>query len=351
MTTNTTTDEVIPFAAGDGRFGNVVHVVRSPSSGTSPSTQPQGPVLLVHGAGVRANIFRAPVAVTVVDALLDDGFDVWLENWRASIDFQPNQWTLDEAAAFDHPAAVRTVLEYTGHDRLKALVHCQGSTSFIMAATAGLLPEVTTIVSNAVSLHPVVPQLARWKLDWFHRPIRALTRYLDPHWGVEAPDAIAAAITAWVRAVHRECTNTVCRIASFTYGVGHPTLWSHALLNDATHEWVKGEFGPVPLSFFYQMSQCIHAGHLVAANHFAQLPASFGVDAPRTDAAITFLAGQQNCCYLPESQERSFDYFTAKGNGQYALHVLPRYGHLDVFMGKDAARDVFPTILDALKNN
>jgi hypothetical protein len=351
MTPNTSTDEVVPFVTEDGRVGNVVHVVRKYPSGTVPSALPRGPVLLVPGSGVRANIFRAPVEVTVVDALLDDGFDVWLENWRASIDFPPNQWTLDEAAAFDHPAAVGTVLEHTGHDRLKALVHCQGSTSFMMAATAGLLPEVTTIVSNAVSLHPVVPRLARWKLDWFHRPIRALTRYLDPHWGVEAPDAVAVAITAWVRAVHRECTNTVCRIASFTYGVGHPTLWSHALLNDATHEWVKGEFGPVPLTFFYQMTQCVDAGHLVAANRFPQLPAAFGVDAPRTDAAITLLAGQQNRCFLPESQERTFDYFTAKGTGQYDLHVLPEYGHLDMFMGKDAARDVFPTILDALRKN
>ena len=70
-------------------------------------------------------------------------------------------------------------------------MHCQGSTSFMMAATAGLLPEVTTIVSNAVSLHPVVPTIARRKLDCFHRPVRALTRYLDPRWGIEAPDVIA----------------------------------------------------------------------------------------------------------------------------------------------------------------
>jgi hypothetical protein len=31
------------------------------------------------------------------------------------------------------------------------------------------------------------------------------------------------------------------------------------------------------------------------------------------------------------------------------MHVLPRYGHLDVFMGKDAARDIFPTIIDELQ--
>jgi len=220
-----------------------------------------------------------------------------------------------------------------------------------MAAAAGLLPEVTTIVSNAVSLHPVIPPLAKLKIDWFHRPVRALTRYLDPHWGVEAPDAIAAAITGWVRLTHRECANTVCRLSSFTYGVGHPTLWSHSLLNDATHEWLKNEFGPVPLSFFFQMSRCVDAGYLVPAQRFPQFPDRFGTGAPRTDAAITLLAGEENRCYLPESQQRTFDYLTANGRGQYALHVVPRYGHLDMFMGKDASRDVFPLILDALRTN
>src|SRR5271155_3523036 len=83
-------DTVVPFVTGDGRVANVIHVVRQ-SIGTSSRSRPtRGPVLLVHGAGVRANIFRAPVDVTLVDALLDDGFDVWLENWRASIDFRPN---------------------------------------------------------------------------------------------------------------------------------------------------------------------------------------------------------------------------------------------------------------------
>ena len=40
---------------------------------------------------------------------------------------------------------------------MKAVIHCQGSTSFTMSAVAGLVPEVKTIVTNAVSLHPVVP--------------------------------------------------------------------------------------------------------------------------------------------------------------------------------------------------
>jgi pimeloyl-ACP methyl ester carboxylesterase len=337
-------DEIVPFTTGDGMAANLVHVVAD-----DPPTG--GPVLLVHGAGVRANIFRAPTGSNVVDVLLAAGFDVWLENWRASLDLRPTQWTLDQAAVYDHPRAVEAVLAHSGADAVKAVVHCQGSTSFMMAAVAGLLPRVSTIVSNAVSLHPVIPSLARWKIEWFHKPIKAVTRYLNPHWGVESPDLVSGAVVRYVRATHHECDNTVCRLASFTYGVGKPTLWSHALLDETTHDWLQGEFGPVPLSFFYQMSRCLRAGQLVAVDGFADLPATFATSSPRTDARIVLLAGEQNRCFVPESQERTFDFLERSGPGQYGLHFFPAYGHLDMFMGKDAARDVFPTITAALHSD
>ncbi|MFN2500303.1 MAG: esterase, partial [Pyrinomonadaceae bacterium] len=75
-----------------------------------------------------------------------------------------NRWTLDEAAVFDHPRAVQKVVEETGADEIQAVIHCQGSTSFMMSAVAGLVPEVKTVVANAVTLHPVVPRLAKAKL-------------------------------------------------------------------------------------------------------------------------------------------------------------------------------------------
>ncbi len=345
MTNNhATTDEVVPFTTGDGRPANVVHVL-----GAHPPTR--GPVLLVHGAGVRANIFRAPVDANLVDVLVAEGYDVWLENWRASIDLHPMQWTLDQAAVYDHPAAVGLVAERTGSDTVQAVIHCQGSTSFMMAAVAGLLPQVNTIVSNAVSLHPRVPELARWKLEYLQRPMRAITRYLNPQWGLESPDAIASAVVAYVRAFHHECNNIVCRLASFIYGVGKPTLWSHELLNDATHDWLKAEFGAVPLTFFNQMSRCVREGQLVAVDGLAQLPARFAAEPPRTDARIVLIAGEKNLCFTAESQQLTFEFLEQHGPGTYGLHIIPRYGHLDIFMGKDAARDVFPTILDALRRD
>jgi pimeloyl-ACP methyl ester carboxylesterase len=335
-------ERVVPFTATDGLECNLIHV-----QGRDPPTR--GPVLLVHGAGVRANIFRAPVGTTVVDYLVDHGYDVWLENWRASIDVPPNRWTLDQAALHDHPVAVKTVLRETGADELKAVIHCQGSTSFMMSAVAGLVPEVKTIVSNAVSLHPVVPFFSGVKLRFAVPLVALLTPYVSPRWGLHAPTLTAKAITGLVRLTHHECDNTVCRMVSFTYGSGFPALWSHENLNDATHEWLTDEFAEVSLRFFAQIARCVNAGHLVSVEGYPQLPADFVAQPPQTDARFAFVAGDRNRCFLPESQERTFEYFDRHRKDYHSLHVLAGYGHLDVFMGKNASRDVFPIILDELE--
>lgn len=334
-------DKIIPFRAGDGMELNLIHV-----QGTQPSTR--GPVLVLHGAGVRANLFRPPVGTNFVQTLLGHGYDVWLENWRASIDLPPTEWSLDKAALYDHPQAVRTVLSETGASSLKAVVHCQGSTSFMMAVVAGLLPEVKTVVSNAVSLHTQIPAVTRAAFHVTLPVIKRLVDYLDPQWGNCAPDATAKLITAYVRATHHECQNTVCRLVSFTYGIGFPTLWSHANLNSATHDWIRHEFAKVPISFFEQMLRCVEAGHLVAVDGLPGLPSDFVAQKPQTDARFVFIAGQQNRCFLAQGQQETFEYFNRLQPGRHAVHILPGYGHLDVFLGKDSSTQIFPLILQEL---
>jgi pimeloyl-ACP methyl ester carboxylesterase len=336
-------EQVVPFTAGDGTECNLIHV-----RGDHAPAKP--PVILVHGAGVRANIFRAPTDRTLVDALVDSGHDVWLENWRASIDVPHNKWTLDQAAVLDHPAAVRSVLEETGADEVKAVIHCQGSTSFMMSAVAGLLPEVTTIVSNAVALHPVITRTSRLKMGFMIPFATRAIGYLDPRWGVTgAPWVLPKAIDGWVRLTHHECDNQVCKLASYTYGTGKPTLWLHENLNDATHDWLKAEFAEVPLTFFNQITRCVKAGQLVSVEGRPELPERFAAQPPQTDARFAFFAGDRNVCFLPVSQRLTHEWFESHAPGRHSLHVLPRYSHLDVFMGKDAARDVFPLILDELE--
>ncbi len=334
-------ERLVPFSAGDGLPLTLINI----RGETPPSL---GPVLVVHGAGVRANIFCAPVDETLVDALIREGYDVWLENWRASIDIAPNLWTLDQAALYDHPEAVKKVVAETGCASIKAIIHCQGSTSFTMSAIAGLVPQVNTIVSNAVSLHPVVPWISKVKLLLAVPVVSMITRYLNPQWGLYAPSWQARLIDFIVGLTHREPGNRVSKHVSFTYGTGHPTLWNYDNLNSETHDWMQHEFAQVPLRFFKQIIRSINTGNLIAIENKAELPKNFTQYVPKTSARFAFFAGEDNLCFLPTSQLKSYDYFNKQRQDYHSLHILSGYGHLDIFMGKNASRDVFPIIIDEL---
>jgi pimeloyl-ACP methyl ester carboxylesterase len=335
--------ENVPVTAGDGF---PIRLSRAKRRGRQPKATP---VLLVHGAGVRSNIFRPPTDDALPEILARRGFDVWLLDWRASIDTPPNPWTLDEAAVHDYPAAVRTVREHSGADTLKAVIHCQGSTSFMMSIVAGLLPEVETVVSNAVALHTLVPPLARLKSIAATNTIGAMIDYVNPQWGLHVSGFWPRIIDLWVRSTHHECRNAVCKHSSFTYGAGFPTLWLHENLSDETHEWLKGEFAHVPMTFFRQMKRCIAKGNLVSTGKYDQLPSDFCAQPPKTDARFVFLGGEKNECFRAAGMARTFDWFDRYAPGRHAFYELAGYGHLDVFIGTNAHRDVLPLIADELE--
>lgn len=331
--------DIVPFEAFDGFSCNLWHLKR-----TSPALK--GPVLLVHGAGVRSNIFNPPGQKNLIDVLEDEGYDVWMENWRGSIECEKNEWNLDLAAENDHPAAVQEVCRISGATSIKAIIHCQGSTSFMISAVKGLLPQVNTVISNAVSLHPVVPEFSEFKIDYVLPVIKPVTKYLNPEWGDHAPDLKAKAFRLLVNLTHWEDDTEVGKFVSFTYGSGRPALWELNNLTGTVKEWIRKEFGPVPLTFFEHIKKCINTGTLVSADASVDYTKS----KPKTDARFAFFAGRLNKCFRSEGQERTWRYFDALQPGYHRLHLFDTYSHLDIFFGKNASHDVFPAMIRELNN-
>ena len=104
----------------------------------------------------------------------------------------------------------------------------------------------------------------------------------------------------------------------------------------------------MPLTFFRQMGACVRRGHLVSIEGFPELPADYTAQAPQTDARFVFLAGERNRV-LPSREPAAILRVSSRIRpGYHSLHVLPRYSHLDMFLGKDAARDVFPMLIGEL---
>ena len=221
----------------------------------------------------------------------------------------------------------------------------------MMSAVAGLVPDVSVVVSNAVSLHPVVNRLARLKLRWMIPPTARVIGYLDPQWGdTGAPWVLPKLITGLVRLTHRECDNMVCKLASYTYGTGEPTLWRHENLNRETHEWLRDEFADVPLTLLRADPALRGGGPPRGGRRPSRAAASLRRRGRRRRARASRSSPASS---TPASSPRAS---SARTPGSSATTpaatrctIVPNYGHLDVFMGAHAARDVFPDMLAELE--
>jgi len=119
-------------------------------------------------------------------------------------------------------------------------------------------------------------------------------------------------------------------------------LWSHSNLNKSTHESLGESFGFANARGLAQLSRIIANGHPICAvssdkdpnrpmyNKFSQL-----------SMPIRFISGEKNYCFDPKSTAASI--VVAKQVQPLSDRVvIPAYGHIDVFMGKDAVRDAYP---------
>jgi pimeloyl-ACP methyl ester carboxylesterase len=315
----------------------------------------KGPVLLVHGAAASSQIFAAPtVRQSFVHYLVANGYDVWLVDWRGSITHPLRQFTLDEVAKHDIPAAVNKVKTVTKADSIQAVVHCAGSIAFFMSMSQGLLPDVRSVVASQVALHNVVPPagLLKARLGLAHRLAQLGATSVSPA-AVDGHPMLQFAFGKFTDAAHHECPSTFCHRLTFTYG----HLYHHARLNQATHDALGSQFGACNILALRHFSQLASTGFARMFDYgpkrntdeYGQPTPPDYLDATHLKIPITLLSSQLNKVWLPASTERTHKWLVgANGPELYRRHVLEGYGHQDTFMGATAAVDTFPLMLEEL---
>ena len=351
---------IVPFAVPDLDSPLNLHRLRLLDDHGQPVAPTLGPVLLVPGSGVRAEMYYGqPVGPSCAQYLLRLGYDVWVESWRASIDLAPNSYTLDHAAMIDHPLAVQTILdvcerEGTAPATLKAVVHCQGSISFLMAAVAGRIDRrVTHIVSSAVSLFIDVTE-STWLKQRLAMPlVDAAFVGLDAQWGIRSITPAAGLFAAAAKRMERRCGNPTCQVANYMYGSGWDVLFRHVdddgvtpWVADAVHEWSGREVGYTPLSLIRQVAESSRHGYVVpSASPPPGTSPAYVASRPQTEAQITFMAGDHNNMFRWQGQRRAHEFFEDTGRtGQTDFVALPGFGHLDTFWAHRAPAVSFPVI-------
>lgn len=314
-----------------------------------------GPLVLAPGFSVRASSFATPtVDENLTESLVAQGYDVWLFDYRASADSGNDtehtpEFTIDDIARHDWPAAIAKIRSVTGADSVQALAHCVGSMSLLMGIGAGWVTHVRSLISSQLTLHPVTDWLNYMKADLGVAGMLSQISLLDGHvdfvsQGTETDyeiDAIAYQIPV---PEGQACKNPTCRRV---FGVFGPS-WDHRQLGHDTHLALGSMFSRVSLSPFKQLQEIMHKG--LAVNADGRSVYTDDDAARRLALPISFLSGATNQIFYPESGQRTRVWLSEhNGKSLYRQRIIPDYGHMDLFIGRNAHRDVTPWILEELE--
>ena len=304
---------------------------------------PKGPVILSPGFGNSGHAFLLDTTdQNFPEYLHAQGYDVWVLDYRASpsLASAPTQFTLDDIAKHDYPAAVRAVRELSGAETVQVMAHCIGSATFLMALALGL-EGVRHGVASQVTLHPRAGTLNELRAGVYApRILQALD--VDTL-TTDRDDDLSLAERLYERALQvypsgeEACGLPFCRRVMFLYG----EVYDHDQLNEATHEALHEVFGVANLTTFEQITLALREGHIVAADgEDVYLPATDNLRVP-----LSFLHGEHNRLFEPEGSRLTYEYLREKNGRELYTHtIVPGYAHMDLFVGKDAARDVYPVI-------
>jgi cholesterol oxidase len=304
---------------------------------------PKGPVILSPGFGTSSYAYLIDTTETnYPEYLFEHGYDVWVLDYRASPSLESGgtQFTLDDIATYDYPAAVAKVREVSGAESVQIMAHCIGSLTMLMSLALGL-QGVRHVVASVVTLHPRAGALNEMRSGIYAgNAIQAL--------GIDTLNTDESDDPSWAERLYeralqlypsgeQECGLPFCRRQMFMYG----ETYDHDQLNDATHEHLHEAFGDANKTTFRHITRILRAGHVVTADgDEVYLGATDNLRLP-----ISFLHGENNRLFKPEGSLLTYDYLReANGPELYTRTVIPGYSHMDLFIGKDAARDVYPVV-------
>lgn len=310
----------------------------------------KGPVVLCHGLGVSSGIFTVDTIETnLVEYLVAAGFDIWLLDFRVSIELASadDQADADVIAAVDYPEAVDHVRRLTGATTVQMVVHCFGSTVFFMAMLSGALTGVRSAVASQatpfVDAAGMLGLKAALNLGNVFRAVGMDT--LDAYSDVDATlrDRLYHRLLALYPLPDDErCVSATCRRISFMYS----QLYEHSQLTQATHERLHELFGIANLSASAQLMRMVRAGHIVdREGRDVYLP-----HVERLALPLLMIHGEENACFEPAGSAASLDWLQSHNDpGLYSRVVIPEFGHIDCIFGARAAEMVYPHILAHLE--
>lgn len=317
---------------------------------THYATGSKGPVVLAPGYGNAARAFALDtVPKSFAAYLAQHGYDVWLFDYRASPDLPSSetQFTVDDIAMRDWPAAIAEVRRETGAESVQALGHCIGGLTLFMAIGGGL-QGVRSATFSALAGHPIPTPANRLRA---HVRVPTVLRKLGmPTISTDyrADSLQDRALERVMRSlpISRMHDSPVGRRIYFIYG----DVFDHSRIDEATMaEAVPSFFGASNMTFFEHMGVMVRTGGRAVDVHGRDVYLS---NTDRFRMPISLITGSRNRMFLPRGLEATHAMLrAANGPELYTRHVIDGYAHLDLWLGRDAERDVFPIALAELERH
>jgi hypothetical protein len=347
-------------------------------------------VLLVHGASAGSRTFDQHEG-GLRSYLTGKGWNVYTVDWRSSMltaptllknESHPEHYTLD-GAALDLSAALEWVAKHahTDEENIAVVGHCVGGGLVAQAIARG---EVEEGKEKEESLRPFLPSTGPFK------PKRVVLTTLALFWrvGVEGwfkgtdlviddvqsdsaaelsmsageskwPDPIEERFKLWLDSgLHHGCGIPFCQRICFMYGMPFRLDDVEYIHNQVA---LGQQFGAMPLSIYVHCLQNLRRGWLAPFNAPDSRARVLVDEAARQRFAnkrITLITGNENQVWHRDCMDRMYEWLCngepLNGRPQsedplIVKHVLPKYGHQDLYWSTEAAKDVYPLILKGLR--
>lgn len=316
-------------------------------------------LFMIPGASVDHQIFALPtIPFNAVDYFRRAGYRVFVSVHRIGQTMIPgNLWTTFDAR-LDLKACLEHIRKNYSADRenpekIYTIAHCMGSVAFSCGLLDGTIPAswILGITCSQVFFNPIwgPTNMAKVMLRAGRLPIDKLYSLAAGSWfscstsrsDTYLQQALNQLLRLYPQSRKEMCSNAACHRTSLVFG----RCWNHKNLNEATHRQIDRFFGGVNMKMLNLLMKMGSDGHVMTNG-----PLFDRLDTPANvrrlkGIPILLWVGRDNAVLSPEATERTYETLCETfEDGEYKRKVVPGYGHLDGWMGRNAWRDVYPFI-------
>ncbi|KAJ7057776.1 hypothetical protein C8F01DRAFT_1151027, partial [Mycena amicta] len=349
---NTPSSQSIVIQAADGVLTKML--IWEPTHCPDGNSKNIRNLFMLPGASVDHQIFALPtIPFNAVNYFCRAGYRVFVGVHRiGQLMVAMDPWTTYDAR-LDVKACLEYLREHYGPEPVYTIAHCAGSTAFSCGLLDGTIPAswILGVTCSQVFMNPVWNTVDMLKIKLPPYPLDSLYRLLAGNWfnGATSPHdtfvqrCMNQVLRLWPDSKGELCNSATCHRLSFVFG----RLWNHGNLNAATHSQIDRFFGGVNMTLQHLLMKQGVAGYSMTNG-----PLYKDLTVPENVArlkGIPFLlwVGSDNAVFSQQATEKTYEILCDTFGGEetmYRRRVVPGYGHLDGWMGRNAWKDVYPLV-------